>query len=145
MKMTEAEMIAIIKGNRIGECSPEEKEQVMAFAFGGEFMASEDKGTLKEYAPRPVRHAVANVPTTPAAKAAAARLKGSQRDLRMRRRARGPRLGSWGDTPARAALSFTVYLNPTHPHGYIEPSAIMRRWVCVGLDQERGKLRIRAA
>ena len=93
----------------------------------------------------PIRHAVSNVPTTPAAKAAAARLKGSQRNLRMRRRARGPRLGSWGDTPARAALSFTVYLNPTHPHGYIEPTAIMRRWVCVGLDQERGKLRIRAA
>lgn len=50
--MTEAEMIAVIKGNRISECSPEEKAQVMAFAFGDEFMSSEDKGALKEYAPR---------------------------------------------------------------------------------------------
>ena len=49
-KLTVAEMIKIIDEKTIEKCSPEEKEQVMVFAFGEDFMESEDKGSLKYYA-----------------------------------------------------------------------------------------------
>jgi hypothetical protein len=49
MKLTKKQMIAIIKDNRIRECSEAEKEQVMSFAFGDDFMESDDKGTKKTY------------------------------------------------------------------------------------------------
>jgi len=44
MKLTEKEMIAIIKQKRISNCTKEEKEQVMNFAFGEDYMASDKKG-----------------------------------------------------------------------------------------------------
>ena len=44
MKLTEKEMIAIIKQKRILNCTKEEKEQVMNFAFGEDYMASDKKG-----------------------------------------------------------------------------------------------------
>ena len=47
--LTEKEMISIIEDGKIGECNPDEKKQVMEFAFGQEFMSSNDKGALKDY------------------------------------------------------------------------------------------------
>jgi len=47
MKLTEKQMIAIIKEKRITNCTKEEKEQVMNFAFGEDFMNSYDKGARK--------------------------------------------------------------------------------------------------
>jgi hypothetical protein len=38
MKLTEDQMIAIIKEKRISNCTQEEREQVMNFAFGEDFM-----------------------------------------------------------------------------------------------------------
>mgnify|MGYP003132291426 CR=1 FL=1 len=49
MKLTENQMIKIIKNNRISKCTKAEKEQVMAFAFGKDFMESDDKGRLRKY------------------------------------------------------------------------------------------------
>ena len=49
MKLTENQMIAIIKENRISKCTKAEKEQVMAFAFGEDYMESDDKGSKKIY------------------------------------------------------------------------------------------------
>lgn len=49
MKLTEKQMIAIIKDNRISKCSKVEKQQVMAFAFGEDYMESDDKGSKKIY------------------------------------------------------------------------------------------------
>lgn len=41
-------MISILENNQIDQCSEEQRRQVMNFAFGEEFMASNDKGTLKQ-------------------------------------------------------------------------------------------------
>ena len=49
MKLTEKQMIAIIKNGRISECTKAEKKQVMAFAFGEDYMESDDKGSKKTY------------------------------------------------------------------------------------------------
>ena len=43
MKLTEKQMITIIKEKRITNCTKEEKEQVMNFAFGEDFMNSDDR------------------------------------------------------------------------------------------------------
>jgi hypothetical protein len=50
-KLSTAEIEHILDNKLIGECTPEEKRQVMNYAFGEEFMESpdEEKGTLKEY------------------------------------------------------------------------------------------------
>tara|TARA_R100000988_G_scaffold102454_2_gene78100 strand:- start:562 stop:720 length:159 start_codon:yes stop_codon:yes gene_type:complete len=49
MKLTEKQMIAILKNNLIETCSKAERTQIFNFAFGKEFMESEDKGRVKEY------------------------------------------------------------------------------------------------
>tara|TARA_R110000796_G_scaffold112946_1_gene224638 strand:+ start:602 stop:754 length:153 start_codon:yes stop_codon:yes gene_type:complete len=49
MTLTEKEMIKIINNKTISNCSEKEKKQVMAFAFGKEFMVSKNKGKLKKY------------------------------------------------------------------------------------------------
>ena len=50
MTLTKKQIIHILDNNLIDTCNKEEKKQVFNFAFGEEFMESEDKGTLKEYA-----------------------------------------------------------------------------------------------
>jgi len=47
--LTEEQMIDIIKNKKISKCSSIEREQVMVFAFGAEYMASNDKGKRKQY------------------------------------------------------------------------------------------------
>ena len=49
MRLTQGQMIFILKNNLIDTCTEEEKKQVFNFAFGDEFMKSKDKGTLKKY------------------------------------------------------------------------------------------------
>jgi hypothetical protein len=49
--LTEKQMITIIENKQIDQCTDEEKAQVMSFAFGDEFMASESKGDKKTYKP----------------------------------------------------------------------------------------------
>tara|TARA_Y100000114_G_C11626120_1_gene262073 strand:+ start:419 stop:616 length:198 start_codon:yes stop_codon:yes gene_type:complete len=49
MKLTEKQIIAIIKEKRISQCSKAEKEQVMDFAFGSDYITSDDKGSKKVY------------------------------------------------------------------------------------------------
>ena len=49
MELTEKQMIAIIKDKRISECTKLEKEQVMNFAFGDDYIKSDDKGSKKTY------------------------------------------------------------------------------------------------
>ncbi len=49
MKLTEKQMIAIIKEKRISQCSEAEKKQVMDFAFGSDYITSDDKGSKKVY------------------------------------------------------------------------------------------------
>ena len=49
MRLTQRQMIFILKNNLIDTCTEEEKKQVFNFAFGEEFMKSEDKGRVKEY------------------------------------------------------------------------------------------------
>ena len=49
MKLTQRQMIFILINNLIDTCTKKEKKQVFNFAFGKEFMKSEDKGRLKEY------------------------------------------------------------------------------------------------
>ena len=49
MKLTQGQMIFILKNNLIDTCTEEEKKQVFNLAFGEEFMKSEDKGRVKEY------------------------------------------------------------------------------------------------
>ena len=49
MKLTQGQMIFILKNNLIDTCTKKEKKQVFNFAFGEEFMESKDKGELKEY------------------------------------------------------------------------------------------------
>ena len=46
--LTAQEMKKIIDEKRISKCTPEEKAQVMEFAFGEEFMESDDKGSRKQ-------------------------------------------------------------------------------------------------
>jgi len=48
-KLTQDQMIEILKNSKISECTPEQKEQVMAFAFGEEFMDSDEKGEIVTY------------------------------------------------------------------------------------------------
>lgn len=47
--LTEEQLLDIIKNKKISKCSSAEKEQVMEFAFGAEYMASDDKGKRKQY------------------------------------------------------------------------------------------------
>jgi DNA-directed RNA polymerase specialized sigma subunit len=47
--LTTEQMIEILENNKISECTPEQKAQVMAFAFGEDFMQSEDKGSVAFY------------------------------------------------------------------------------------------------
>ena len=49
MKLTQGQMIFILKNNLNDTCTKKEKKQVFNFAFGEEFMESKDKGELKEY------------------------------------------------------------------------------------------------
>ena len=48
-KMTQKQIINILKKNLIDTCNEEEKRQVFNFAFGEEFMKSKDKGAKKIY------------------------------------------------------------------------------------------------
>lgn len=47
MKLTEKQMIDIIKEKRISECNDSERDQVMSFAFGEDYMKSNNKGSRK--------------------------------------------------------------------------------------------------
>lgn len=47
--MTEEKMKEIIREGKILECNFEERKQIFNFAFGSEYMNSDDKGTLKQY------------------------------------------------------------------------------------------------
>jgi len=47
MKLTEKQMIEIIKDKRIEQCNPSQKQQVMIFAFGEDYIKSNDKGSKK--------------------------------------------------------------------------------------------------
>ena len=49
MKLTETEILAIQAEGRINECTDEEKAQVFKFFFGEDYIASDDKGAIKEY------------------------------------------------------------------------------------------------
>ena len=49
MKLTDKQIINIIDNKLIDDCTEEEKEQVMNFAFGEEYMKSSDKGSRKLY------------------------------------------------------------------------------------------------
>ena len=46
--LTTSKMDQILKFKLINTCTLNEKKQVFAYAFGDEFMASDDKGELKE-------------------------------------------------------------------------------------------------
>ena len=48
MKLTETQILEILKNKRISNCTKQEKAQLMAYAFGEEFMASDDKGSKKK-------------------------------------------------------------------------------------------------
>ena len=48
-KMTQKQIINILKNNLIDTCNEEEKRQVFNFAFGEEYMKSKDKGAKKIY------------------------------------------------------------------------------------------------
>jgi len=47
--LTEKQMVAILKDKKINSCTKEQKEQIFDFAFGKQFMDSNDKGRLTEY------------------------------------------------------------------------------------------------
>jgi hypothetical protein len=49
MKLTEKQIIAIVDNKLISSCNDEAKKQVFAFMFGEEYIASNDKGQIKEY------------------------------------------------------------------------------------------------
>ena len=49
MKLTEKQIIDILENKTIDKCTKSEKEQVFNFAFGSEFMNSNDKGKKKTY------------------------------------------------------------------------------------------------
>jgi len=48
-KLTIEQMIAIIQNKQIDQCDGDDKAQVMAFAFGEEFIASDHKGDKATY------------------------------------------------------------------------------------------------
>ena len=48
--LTTEQMIEILENNKISECTPEQKAQVMAFAFGQDFIESNNKGEILTYA-----------------------------------------------------------------------------------------------
>ena len=48
MLLSEKRMEEILDAGTINECTELEKRQVMDYAFGEEFIASDDKGSLKE-------------------------------------------------------------------------------------------------
>lgn len=48
--LTTEQMIEILQANKISECTPQQKAQVMAFAFGEKFMDSDKKGEVVTYA-----------------------------------------------------------------------------------------------
>ena len=47
--LTTEQMVEILQANKISECTPQQKAQVMAFAFGEDFMNSENKGSVAFY------------------------------------------------------------------------------------------------
>ncbi len=47
--LTEAQMIKIMDTNSINKCTKSEQDQIFRFAFGDEFMESDDKGKKKVY------------------------------------------------------------------------------------------------
>ena len=49
MKLTETQMIKIIKENKISTLSEQQKKQVFSFAFGDDYMKSKNKGSKKTY------------------------------------------------------------------------------------------------
>ena len=49
-KLTKEQMMHILDNGLIETCSEEEKDQVNRFAFGDDFMDSDDKGSVKKYA-----------------------------------------------------------------------------------------------
>ena len=49
MKLTQRQMIFILKNNLIDTCNEDENRQVFNFAFGEEYMQSKNKGRLKTY------------------------------------------------------------------------------------------------
>ena len=49
MILTEKQIINILDNKLIDTCNEEERKQVFNFAFGEEFMKSNDKGRLREY------------------------------------------------------------------------------------------------
>ena len=48
-KLTKVQILDIVKSNGISKCNASHKSQVMAFMFGNEFMASDDKGAKHKY------------------------------------------------------------------------------------------------
>ena len=52
MKLTEKQIIDIIKNNQISKCTKDQKKQVMNFAFGDEYMNSNEKGSKKQITER---------------------------------------------------------------------------------------------
>ncbi len=48
-KLTEAQILKIVENKQISKCSADHKAQVMAFMFGEEYMASDDKGAKRKY------------------------------------------------------------------------------------------------
>ena len=48
-KLTEAQILEIVKNKQISKCSADHKAQVMAFMLGEEYMASNDKGAKRKY------------------------------------------------------------------------------------------------
>ena len=48
-KLTKKQMMHILDNGLIDTCSEEEKDQVNRFAFGDDFMDSEDKGSHQQY------------------------------------------------------------------------------------------------
>ena len=47
--LSEKEIINILENKLINKCNKSEKKQVMSYAFGEEFMQSDDKGAKKTY------------------------------------------------------------------------------------------------
>ena len=48
-KLSEKEIINILENKSINKCSKSERKQVISYAFGEDFIDSNDKGSLKEY------------------------------------------------------------------------------------------------
>ena len=49
MRLTEKQIINILKNNLIDTCDEQQKKQVFNFAFGEEFVESKDKGEIRTY------------------------------------------------------------------------------------------------